>query len=367
MTLTSETPMADIMPTVEVVLMVLETVLTIDDSITYPSSFDNLLIGFGCQYGHKKLKGCGETSIRLSLIGIVLCLFVGLNAYALDLYIPEAVEAGQEITISGAGAQPGELVTISESMTKVLQADPWFRMGGTFCILSTDVNQLEVYPVDRVLIGWQHQTSLEQSQAGAMYPYLRHDSNPYSWWRTAVNGRVRESKPYHGADHTECWKMVMAGQSQMPGDVQVQLTAKRAVRADSQGNFSTTMMIPLSKLVAGQHTLAVQAGNVRQEATLTVDASSLDNEPPMAYIYAPELSVASWQVPAGRAITLNGGYSADNDGSIASYSWDFGDGATANGAEVRHAYITPGTRVVTLTVTDNIGAQDQMKATITVL
>ena len=34
--------------------------------------------------------------------------------------------------------------------------------------------------------------------------------------------------------------------------------------------------------------------------------------------------------------------STDEDGTIASYSWDFGDGETETGVNVIHAYETPG-------------------------
>ncbi len=48
--------------------------------------------------------------------------------------------------------------------------------------------------------------------------------------------------------------------------------------------------------------------------------------------------------------------SADPDGSISSYLWDFGDGSTSTAANPSHAYTTPGDYVATLTVTDNQGA-----------
>lgn len=48
--------------------------------------------------------------------------------------------------------------------------------------------------------------------------------------------------------------------------------------------------------------------------------------------------------------------SADSDGSIASYAWDFGDGTTGSGVSPTHAYATAGTYPVTLTVTDDDGA-----------
>ncbi len=49
--------------------------------------------------------------------------------------------------------------------------------------------------------------------------------------------------------------------------------------------------------------------------------------------------------------------SSDPDGSIASYAWTFGDGATSTAQNPSHTYAAGGTYTVTLTVTDNQGAQ----------
>ncbi|RMG70876.1 MAG: PKD domain-containing protein, partial [Chloroflexi bacterium] len=54
------------------------------------------------------------------------------------------------------------------------------------------------------------------------------------------------------------------------------------------------------------------------------------------------------------------------DGSIVSYSWDFGDGGTSSSANPSHTYSSAGTYTVTLTVTDNDGATDSDQATVTV-
>jgi len=49
--------------------------------------------------------------------------------------------------------------------------------------------------------------------------------------------------------------------------------------------------------------------------------------------------------------------SSDPDGSVASYSWTFGDGATSTAQNPSHTYAAGGTYSVTLRVTDNQGAQ----------
>jgi PKD repeat protein len=66
-------------------------------------------------------------------------------------------------------------------------------------------------------------------------------------------------------------------------------------------------------------------------------------------------------------ITFNATESHDPDGSIVTYSWDFGDGNTATGVTVSHAYADNGFYSVTLTVTDNDGATDSAHATKTVM
>jgi PKD repeat protein len=57
-----------------------------------------------------------------------------------------------------------------------------------------------------------------------------------------------------------------------------------------------------------------------------------------------------------QAVNFNAGASAAAPGrTIASYSWNFGDGATGSGINVTHAFTAAGAFTVTLTVTDDAG------------
>jgi PKD repeat protein len=88
-----------------------------------------------------------------------------------------------------------------------------------------------------------------------------------------------------------------------------------------------------------------------QSITLYVFATGAPNQAPVAAASAlPTSGVA----PLVVAFTGSGSY--DSDGSIASYAWTFGDGATASSANPSHTYATAGSYSARLTVTDDRGA-----------
>jgi PKD repeat protein len=69
----------------------------------------------------------------------------------------------------------------------------------------------------------------------------------------------------------------------------------------------------------------------------------------------------------GEEIHFDGLASIDADGTIVSYSWNFGDGSMADGATVSHVYGDIGSYTVTLTVTDNDGGIGVDTLTVNVL
>ena len=90
--------------------------------------------------------------------------------------------------------------------------------------------------------------------------------------------------------------------------------------------------------------------------TKTFTVTTTNQSPVAQIVTVPSPAIGD----PGFSVTLDGGGSYDPDGTLASYSWNFGDGATATGLSVTHAFSTTlpvqyKTYQVTLTVTDNDG------------
>ena len=66
------------------------------------------------------------------------------------------------------------------------------------------------------------------------------------------------------------------------------------------------------------------------------------------------------------ACSFDGTSSTASSGSIASYSWDFGDGTAGTGPSPTHTYLTAGPYTVTLTVADDLAATGSVSNTVTV-
>jgi len=102
------------------------------------------------------------------------------------------------------------------------------------------------------------------------------------------------------------------------------------------------------------------AGNLSTSSNTANATTPACNQAPLANAGPDQTATV------GASVTLNGSGSSDPDGTIASYAWTFGDGGSASGITVNHAYATAGTFVATLTVTDNQGLQGSDTAVVNV-
>ena len=100
---------------------------------------------------------------------------------------------------------------------------------------------------------------------------------------------------------------------------------------DAPGNYTVTLTV-------------VDEDDLENTIVITITVENID---PVAVIVAPE----SHEAESPSAFSSEG--SSDEDGSIVSYLWEFGDGETSTEANPEYTYMAEGTYTVRLTVTDD--------------
>ncbi|QSG13369.1 Secreted protein, contains PKD repeats and vWA domain [Halapricum desulfuricans] len=88
---------------------------------------------------------------------------------------------------------------------------------------------------------------------------------------------------------------------------------------------------------------------------------TVQDEPPTA-----RLSWGPYQPTSGQIVSFDASGSTDPEDGISRYEWDLGDGRTAGGQQVSHAYSVPGQYVISLTVVDATGNEDTLTRTVAV-
>lgn len=127
------------------------------------------------------------------------------------------------------------------------------------------------------------------------------------------------------------------------GDGQEANTATASHEYSAAGEFTVTLTV--TDPHGGIHsTVAVVNVKVQNQAPTAAFGNSVD----------------------GLDASFDASGSIDQDGQIASYAWEFGDGSEASGELATHRYTKSGTYQVTLTVTDNGGATAQATGEVTV-
>jgi DNA/RNA endonuclease G (NUC1) len=110
---------------------------------------------------------------------------------------------------------------------------------------------------------------------------------------------------------------------------------------------------------------AVEALSGYDLLTLLPDAAEAAVEsgtrPPLAAATGPGAAIAE-----GAMATFDAAGSLDPNGTIVSYAWDFGDGATGSGVTAGHVYPQDGAYTARLTVTDNDGLTAMIAVDVTV-
>jgi PKD repeat protein len=115
--------------------------------------------------------------------------------------------------------------------------------------------------------------------------------------------------------------------------------------------------------VAGTYTITATVtdnlgATARKSAAITLSGT---NQPPIAKISA---TPATAYAPA--TVSASAAGSSDPDGTIASSTISFGDGASASGLTASHKYSTAGVYTITAKVTDNLGASSSASTSVSI-
>jgi chitodextrinase len=111
----------------------------------------------------------------------------------------------------------------------------------------------------------------------------------------------------------------------------------------------------------GRYVVQLTAMNSLGLTNTTTQVLTVGDESPSAAI-----TLGTTRPASGHAVAFSGASSRDPDGSIVSYRWSFGDGATSTRTAPSHTYAKPGVYTAKLTVTDGSGHSSTASKSVTV-
>ena len=237
-----------------------------------------------------------------------------------------------ELTVTddeGATDATTQTITVSEAQ------------ASSVSVAQTPQSSTTLAPGDTLAVD----VSIETTASGATAIEL--EDVPSGW---TIQATDTDGGSFQSSNYEWLWTQ----DSDLDGDYSHTVTYEVTVPSDASGGSYQIDAVGSSQGSAGVD------DDYEDTDTLSITVQA-QNQPPTAAFTANETSVI-----VGDTIAFDAAASDDTDGSIASYAWDFGDGATATGTSPTHAYDTAGTYTVELTVTDDDGATDTATAQVSV-
>jgi YD repeat-containing protein len=290
-------------------------------------------------------------------------LFNGTSSYV-------DVPYNANLNITGALTIEAWVKTSSNTQQMVLERGDWWQnqmsyelsigegkvrldimqTGGSYvaCIGSTVMNNGAWHHIAAVYDGSQMRVYLDGvldgSATATMTPGnnstgLRIGKSSFLYYPNYFNGRIDEVRVSNAALYTSNFSP------------SAHLTALSSTKGLWKFDGETT----------NDSSVSAANGSLQGGATYSTDVpASGGAQVPVAVANGP------YTVQLGQTVTFSSSGSFDPDGTISSYHWNFGDGASANLQNPSHVYQTSGSFTATLTVTDNAGLRASTTATVTI-
>lgn len=205
------------------------------------------------------------------------------------------------------------------------------RLRFSFDTVDAVANNYEGWVVDDVLI-----TGITNGQPYPNQPPVAKAGGPYSGFkRAAINHNGSASYDPDGDMLTYLWDF---------GD----------------GATGTGPTPTHAYATSGTHTVTLVVNDGKANSPPATTTVTVINRVPVA-----KISTNAWSTDKFKPVQFSGEFSTDADGDALTYRWNFGDGTTASGAQVSHAWTKPGTYTVTLVAND--GEVDSAPASVTII
>lgn len=229
-------------------------------------------------------------------------------------------------------------------------ANPVFAVNcGGDAFTSSDGTE---YTADTGVTGgstYSSEVAISETADDVLFQSERYGDCTYSM--KVPNGHYRVTlcfaETYHDAAGLRSFDVVMEGSKHISGlDIHAEVGANAAYTTETNVNVSD-----------GE--LNIDFVTVVENAKINAIKVVLDGLGAL-FSTSPEMPVA------GQAIHFDAAASSNPNGTITSYFWDFGDGATATGKSVTHSYSNTGSHAVTLKVNGSDGESGSLTRTVAV-
>jgi PKD repeat protein len=186
--------------------------------------------------------------------------------------------------------------------------------------------------------------------AYSVYQVLKNWSETGATWNSANSGDAWNTPGCNGAGTDRSTDPVASSQMGWdPGWMDVDVTACLQAFSGGTTNNGWLLVDPYGNYRTWASRDYTTDASLRPKLVITYSG----NTEPVIQAYAlPSKGIAPFTV------TFDASASEDVDGTIISYSWDFGDGHTAEGELVEHLYENSGSFTATLIITDDEGGTD---------